>query len=219
MQIDAAAILFDSDGVLVDSHDLVEAAWRRLADEFDLQVDVLLGELAGVRAADTLGRYLDRGQVRAAVGRLEDIEVDLASQTQVKAGAGELTVRLPGTAWAIVTSASRRLAEARWSAAGLTIPAVTVTADDVERGKPDPEPFLSAAHLLGVSPGRCVVFEDSASGGVAAQIAGAIPIAVGRQVWPFAPAARILDLASVTVAIPLAGGVELTLRDEPSQEG
>ncbi len=211
MQFDVAAILFDNDGVLVDSHDLVEAAWRLLAEEFDLRIEVLLGELAGVRAADTLGGHLDPEQAGAAVARLEDIEVDLAAQTPLKAGASELTVRLPRTSWAIVTSASRRLAEARWSGAGLARPAVTVTADDVEKGKPSPEPFLTAAHLLGVPPGRCVVFEDSASGGMAARSAGTIPIAVGSQVWPFAPAARIDDLTSVTVAVPLTGGVALTL--------
>ena len=211
MQFDVEAILFDNDGVLVDSHDLVETAWRLLAEEFDLRIEVLLGELAGVRAADTLGGHLDPERARAAVARLEDIEVDLAAKTPPKAGARELGVRLPRSSWAIVTSASRRLAEARWSGAGLAIPPVTVTADDVEKGKPSPEPFLTAAQLLGVPPGRCVVFEDSASGGMAARSAGAIPIAVGSQVWPFAPAARIHDLTSVTVAVTSTGGIELTL--------
>lgn len=209
MQFDVEAVLFDNDGVLVDSHDLVDAAWRRLAEEFDLRIEVLLGELAGIRAVDTLGGHLDPERARAAVARLEDIEVDLAAQTQAKAGSRELTVRLPRTSWAIVTSASRRLAEARWSSAGLITPPTTVTADDVDKGKPSPEPFLTAAHLLGVPPGRCVVFEDSASGGMAARSAGAIPIAVGSQVWPFAPAARIHDLTSVTVAVSSTGGVEL----------
>ena len=211
MRFTAEAVLFDNDGVLVDSHDLVEAAWRLLADEFDLRIDVLLGELAGVRAVDTLGRHLDKKRAAAAVARLEDIEVDLAAQTQVKAGACELSVRLPGRSWAIVTSASRRLAEARWRGADLIIPHVTVTADDVENGKPDPEPFMTAARLLGVPPGRCVVFEDSASGGLAARSAGTTPIAVGSQAWPFTPAARIFDLTSVTVAVPPTGGFELTL--------
>ena len=211
MHIDAGAVLFDSDGVLVDSHDLVEAAWRRLAGEFDLQIEALLGELAGVRSVDTLGRHLEPGRVGAAVARLEAIEVGLAAQTQVKPGARQLIGRLLGTPWAIVTSASRRLAEARWSGAGLTVPGVTVTAEDVEEGKPSPEPFLTAAELLGVPPGRCVVFEDSPSGGLAARSAGAIPVAVGSQAWPFAPAARIPSLASVTVVVPSTGGVELTL--------
>lgn len=211
MQFTAEAVLFDNDGVLVDSHDLVEAAWRLLADEFDLRIDVLLGELAGVRAVDTLARHLDKKRAAAAVARLEDIEVDLAAQTQVKAGARELSVGLAGRSWAIVTSASRRLAEARWRGADLIIPHVTVTADDVEKGKPDPEPFMTAARLLGVPPGRCIVFEDSASGGLAARSAGTIPIAVGSQAWPFTPAARIFDLTSVTVAVPPTGGFELTL--------
>ena len=209
MRFHAEAVLFDNDGVLVDTHHLVETAWRQLADEFDLSIDVLLGELAGVRAFDTLARHLDHDRAQAAVARLEDIEVELATQTEVKAGARELIGNLPEHSWAIVTSASRRLAQARWRGADLTIPYVTVAADDVDKGKPDPEPFLTAAGLLGVPPGRCLVFEDSDSGGLAAKSAGAIAIAVGNQSWPFPPAARITDLTSVTVAASTTSGIEL----------
>ncbi|MEZ5230520.1 MAG: HAD-IA family hydrolase [Acidimicrobiales bacterium] len=72
----------------------------------------------------------------------------------------------------MVTSGSRRLASARWAAAGVTVPDVTVTAESVTRGKPHPEPFLAAANALGVHPSRCLVFEDSASGAQAADAAG-----------------------------------------------
>lgn len=214
MRFDVDAVLFDNDGVLVDSYHLVEAAWRELAEEFDLRIDVLLGELAGVRAIDTLARHLDRDRAQSAVARLEDIEVDLAAQTQVMAGARELIGRLPGGSWAIVTSASRRLAAARWRGAGLTTPDVTVTADDVESGKPHPEAFLTAVERLGVTSDRCIVFEDSASGGLAARAAGLTPIAVGDQSWPFAPVARINDLTSVSVVVPQARRcLELTIGD------
>ena len=86
MQFDVEAILFDNDGVLVDSHDLVEAAWRLLAEEFDLRIEVLLGELAGVPAADTLGGHLDPERAQAAVARLEDIEVTWRRRRPSKPG-------------------------------------------------------------------------------------------------------------------------------------
>jgi sugar-phosphatase len=209
VQLQADAVLFDSDGVLVDTRELVESAWRQLASEFGLPIGNLLKELVGVRAYDTLAKYLDGDRIEAAVQRLEDLEVELTPGTTLKAGAGRLLESMPDGRWGIVTSASRRLAAARWSSARLPIPQVTVTADDVRRGKPDPEPFATAARRLGVDPGRCVVFEDSASGGRAARALGATVLAVGDQPWPFDPAARIPDLGSVSVQTE---GGSLTVR-------
>lgn len=197
MRLRADAIFLDNDGVVVDSHHQVELAWRRLASEYGLDYDSLIEELVGVRAADTLGRYLAPGEAARAVARLEDLEVELAASVRPLAGASELIRRLPAGSWTIVTSASLRLASARWRAAGIPIPARAVTADDVSRGKPDPEPFLEAARLLGVDPSRCVVFEDSPSGGAAAHAAGATVVAVGSQPWATEPVARIENLSQV----------------------
>jgi len=208
MRITAAALLFDSDGVLLDSHRHVAAAWQQLADEFGLDFDILIKELVGVPAATTLGRHLPRAIAGRAVGRLEDLEVELATTVQPLPGAVRLLSRLPAGKWTIVTSASRRLAEARWRSAGIPFPSHVVTADDVAAGKPSPEPFQEAAALLGVQPGNCVVFEDSAAGGVAAEAAGAIAIAVGNQSWETDPAARIGTLAEVGVR---QSGSEITL--------
>lgn len=193
------AVLFDSDGVLVDSHQQVVESWTRLAAEFGLDIDRLLTELVGVRAVDTLARYLADGRLTAACDRLEDLEVETAGGTVPIAGAAELLGSLPAGRWTIVTSATRRLGTARWRGAGLPVPDRLVTADDVTAGKPDPQPFLAAAGVLGVDPARCVVFEDSASGGRAGLAAGAAVVAVGDQPWPFEPAARVPDLRSVRV--------------------
>ncbi len=100
MRIEAEAVLFDNDGVLVETHHLVEAAWRELAGEYGLPIECLLGELAGVRAIDTLTRYLEPNAARAAVARLEDLEVHLASSTDPEAGALELVGKLPARRWA-----------------------------------------------------------------------------------------------------------------------
>ena len=197
MNLQADAILFDNDGVLVDSHHETEEAWRQLAREFDLDITPLLVELVGVRAVDTLGRHLPPDQLGPAVDRLEDLEVELAPDTRPLTGAIELLDQLPAGSWTIVTSATRRLAEARWRGAGIPIPDHPVTAEDVTRGKPDPEPFLAGARRLGVDPTRCVVFEDSPSGGAAGSAAGAVVVAVGDQRWAREPAVRVADLTQV----------------------
>lgn len=214
MRIHASAILFDNDGVLVDSHDEVEQAWRQLAGEFGLDAETLLPELIGVRSVDTLSRYLPSEQCSEAVDRLEDLEVELAAQTRPLTGAVALLDQLAGldgARWTIVTSATRRLAVARWAGAGITIPPSTVTADDVSKGKPDPEPFLVGARKLGVDPGRCVVFEDSPSGGAAGVAAGASVVAVGSIEWETRPVARVQTLDQVSVTAGDAGGLVVSL--------
>jgi sugar-phosphatase len=201
MELVADAVLFDSDGVLVDSHEQVEIAWRELAARYDLDTERLLVELIGVRAGDTLARHLPPDKVDEAVSRLEDLEVISAVDTPSIPGARELLAALPLGKWAIVTSASRRLGQARWRGAGLSLPSTVITAEDVNRGKPDPEPFLTGADRLGVDPTACVVFEDSPAGGTAARDAGARVVAVGSQPWPFEPDARIPNLEGVLPSI------------------
>lgn len=205
MRIEADAVLFDSDGVLIDSHRQVTEAWRQLAGEFDLDFDVLIAELFGVRSEDTLGKYLHDGVLQRAVGRLEDIEVELAPTIEPLPGALDLLGRLREDTWTIVTSGSTRLAEARWRGAGIPVPRRVITADDVSAGKPDPEPYLEAAALLAVDPRRAVVFEDSPAGGEAAQAAGASVVAVGDQPWSATPVARVGDLSEVSVTSGPAG--------------
>ncbi|MDJ0769875.1 MAG: HAD-IA family hydrolase [Ilumatobacter sp.] len=207
----ADAVLFDSDGVLVDSHARVLTAWAELARRFGLDFEAMSDEIAGVPADAILRRHLPATDVDDAVATLEDLEVAAAAATTPIAGATDLLLGLPTDRWAIVTSASRRLATARWSAAG--IPAThVVTADDVVDGKPHPEPFLRAAAALGVEASRCVVFEDSAAGAVAAEAAGATIVAVGDRPWAVPPAARVPDLESVTITVdPVAADGPLTV--------
>jgi mannitol-1-/sugar-/sorbitol-6-phosphatase len=204
-------VLFDSDGVLVDSHAQSDVAWRALAVEFDLDYDVLAVEFVGVPARETLARHLSGHPFERAVARLEDLEVETAATTVPVNGAIDLLQRLPPERWAIVTSATRRLGEARWLSAALPMPRQAVAVDDVTRGKPHPEPFLAGAERLGVPASRCVVFEDSASGGDAAAAAGATVVAVGGQPWRFTPLARVVDLSMVSVVAVTDRHVTLAL--------
>ena len=145
IQMTVGAILLDNDGVLVASGDLVDVAWSRLAAEIGLVMD-LPNEVVGARPIDTLGRHLGPVECGNAVATLEELE--LASQTVAIPGAAALVGALPNDAWAVVTSASRRLATARWRGAGLPPPKHVVAGDDVVNGKPNPEPYLAAAGLL-----------------------------------------------------------------------
>lgn len=192
-------VLLDNDGVLVDSHHQVTEAWTEIARLHDLDVERLLTELVGVRAYDTLSQHLSPQEAEQAVAVLERLEVGTADATKAVAGAAALLDRLPADRYAIVTSASRRLAEARWAGAGIAVPPVVVTAEDVFRGKPHPEPFLVGAAGLGIDPADCVIFEDSPSGGRAAVATGAVVVAVGDQPWDVEPTARVPDLTAVTV--------------------
>lgn len=213
MQIQTEAILFDSDGVLIDSHRHVLAAWRQLADELGLDEAKLTKNMVGIRSIDTISRFLPEPQALVAVRRLEDIEVDLATGTTPMPGALGLLDQLPVGSWTIVTSGSLRLAEARWRAAGIPVPPKVITADDVTSGKPNPEPYLTGAAALGVDPRRTVVFEDSSPGGEAGRASGATVIAVGHQPWSTTPAARVDDVSQVTAH---AGSADITLDVKPS---
>ena len=206
MKIEAKALLFDNDGVLVDSHLAGSLAWEQLCGEFDLDFGVVSTVFVGCRAEDTLAKFVDPDRLSAAIARLEDLEVERAIDTPLIQGADTFLAQLGECPWAVVTSASRRLAEARWMAAGISAPA-TITADDVTSGKPNPEPFVTAAKNLGVDPADCIVFEDSIAGGIAGTAAGARVIAVGDLAWPDEPLARIQDFTRLTAVTASAEGV------------
>lgn len=205
----AKGLLFDNDGVLVDSHADGEAAWIELAGEFGLPTEQVVIEMRGVRALDTLGKYLAGGELSAAHHRIEELELASAADTTALAGALALLASLPEGRWAIATSATARLAEARWNGAGIPIPSSVVTAEDVTRGKPDPQPFLIGAERLGLDPTDVIVFEDSPAGGEAGLAAGATVIAVGDQPWQHQPHARVRDLTEVSVAVGDDGLLEV----------
>lgn len=214
MLIEIGAVLFDNDGVLADSHAQVEQAWHDIAATFGLDAATLIDEGCGVRSIDTLRRFVPAERLDEAVALHEKLELESAGETGTIPGALELLAALPDGRWTIVTSATRPLAAARWSGAGIVPPPQVVTADEVTRGKPDPEPYLLGAERLGIAPADCVVFEDSPFGGEAARTAGAQVVAVGDEPWPFEPLIRIPDLTAVRVATPTTSN-RLALRLAP----
>ena len=174
-----AAVLFDMDGTLIDSRGAVERTWRNWAARHGIDFRTLLTSAQGRRTRDTVQLFcppsIDLNTETHELERRE--EIDAEGIVPIK-GAARLLSQLPPERWAIVTSAGRRLAIHRLSAAGLPVPDVLVTAESVRHGKPDPEGYSLAAQLLGVDVRRCLVFEDAPAGITAGKAAGATVLAI-----------------------------------------
>jgi sugar-phosphatase len=166
------AVLLDMDGTLVDSTDVVIRQWRCWADRHGLPLDRILANSHGRLTLDTMRIVAPHLASAEEAEAFERSEVQDADGIKAVKGASVFLGDLKDDQWAVVTSASRELARVRLPAAGLPIPKVLVSADDVRAGKPDPEGYLTAAKLLGAVPKRCLVVEDSVAGIQAARRAG-----------------------------------------------
>lgn len=172
------AVLFDLDGVLVDSARVVVRTWRTWARQKGLNAERFIDVAHGRRPAETLRLIAPDLDAELEAAELERIEVkDTDGILQVE-GALELLDTLPEGSWTVVTSGSRSLASGRMRHVGLPLPERFVTADDVENGKPHPEAYLKGAEILGASPETCVVIEDAPAGIQSAKAAGMKVVAV-----------------------------------------
>lgn len=172
------AILFDLDGVLVDSTAVVERVWRDWAEERGLDAGRILEVAHGRRAAEIVRLFAPDLDADSEACELERIEAeDLDGVLEIE-GARELLSSLPAGGWTVVTSGTRPLASSRMQHVGLPLPERFVSADDVTRGKPHPEAYLRGAEVLGVRPEECVVIEDAPSGVSSAKSAGMRVIAL-----------------------------------------
>ena len=173
---DVAAVLLDMDGTLVDSDAAVERAWTAWAAEHGVDPAAALRIAHGAPAATTVRRllpHLGGAAIARSAARQLALQYEDLGEVGPLPGAHDLLAVLDdlGLPWAVVTSADARLAAARLGAADIVAP-ILVTADDVPRGKPDPDPFLAGAAALGVEPTRCLVVEDSVPGLAAGRAAG-----------------------------------------------
>jgi mannitol-1-/sugar-/sorbitol-6-phosphatase len=173
-------LLFDLDGVFVDSTESVERHWRAFAERYGIDADDLLTRVHGFPQPAIIKRELsDRpDEIDDAIAFHTKIEEDDASNDKALPGATSMASALPQDRWAVVTSGWRRIAELRAGAAGVSLPPALVTADQIERGKPDPQAYLRGAELLGVDASDCVVIEDAPTGIKAGNAAGARVIAL-----------------------------------------
>ena len=177
-QLECQAIIFDLDGVLIDSSAVIERSWRRWAEAQGLDGDAVMGIIAGRRMVEVirlLAPHLDADEEARRLAAREG--PDTRGLVQVP-GAAQLTSWLPPGVWGVVTSGTRPTALTRLAYAGVPVPEVLVTADDVTHGKPHPEAYWLAAEQLGVAPGHCLVVEDAPAGIQAARAAGMRVVAV-----------------------------------------
>ncbi|GAA3566482.1 HAD family hydrolase [Microlunatus spumicola] len=171
------AVLFDMDGTLVDSTAAVYRAWARWAVEHGVAEEQMRGH-DGIPAASIVAKFLPEDQREAGILRINELELSDTGGLAVLPGAAEALAALVDAPNAIATSCTMPLAKARIAASGLAAPTVLVTADQVEHGKPAPDPYLLAAERLGVDPARCLVVEDAPLGLQAAKAAGCATLAV-----------------------------------------
>jgi sugar-phosphatase len=162
--IQCSAVLFDMDGVLVDSTPAVARVWTGWALEHGLVPDEVVRQAHGRPSLATIIELLPHGDHEAENREVERREIEDIADVLALPGALSLLQAIPQQRWAVVTSATRALAEVRLRAAGLPIPRHLVTASDLQRGKPFPDPYLKGAEVLGMAPVECVVAEDAASG-------------------------------------------------------
>jgi sugar-phosphatase len=178
MIFSAKAILFDMDGVLMDSTPSVERVWRTWAVKHGLDPEHVADQAHGRRSIETIRAVAPELDAEKENIEVEQMEIDDKEGVTALPGAAELLAHLPADKFAIVTSATRPLAVARLGYAGIPVPRYMITADDVANGKPSPEPFLKGAALLGFNPADCLVFEDSPAGISSARSAGMKAIAL-----------------------------------------
>lgn len=185
--------------MLVDSHQAANVAWSQWASEFAPQFKWDVPENAGVRAEDKVREHVGPELFEVANNRINELEQLSAGETIALPGAVELLTSLSSGTWTVCTSANANLGKARLQAAGLPLPAELVTGDDVERGKPFPDPYLLGADLLGFDPADCVVFEDAPAGVLAGIEAGAgLVIGVGKIALKSEADIVIKDLTGIT---------------------
>jgi sugar-phosphatase len=165
-EITCRALLFDLDGVLIDSTPAVIRVWTRWAKEHGFDPDEVVRRAHGRPSIATVREYLPHGDYEAENRKVERGEIEDLNGVVPLPGARELLSALPSDRWTIVTSCTRPLAEVRLRAAGLPIPERLVTSDDVKNGKPDPEPYLKGASFAGDHPSACSLARANARWGI-----------------------------------------------------
>ncbi len=203
------AVIFDLDGVLIDSDPIYERHWQRWADQHDVSFERIVAIHHGRPAVVTMravAPHLDAEQEAKAFNAVLAQDMDMTGLLAYD-GAEALLHSLPSDRWAIATSAPRSIAASRLRHVGLPVPSVLVTVDDVEHGKPAPDPYLLAARGLGKDAPRCLVLEDAPAGIAAARAAGAYVIGVAATNPPDALQAADAVVARLTeVAMRIEDG-------------
>ena len=193
MIVTAHALLFDLDGVLIDSTPAVTRVWAQWAVEHGFEPEKTVRDAHGRPSIETIRELLPYADHEALNTVLERREIEDLDGVVPLPGAVELLTSLPAERWAIVTSCTRDLARVRIGAAGLPVPLTIITSSDITNGKPHPEPYLKGAQALGFDAADCVAFEDVPAGIRSAKAAGARVIALRTTATESELAAAVPD--------------------------
>jgi sugar-phosphatase len=205
--VQTKGLLFDMDGVLVSSIGSVRRSWRKWAKMYDVPDADNYEVPHGMRAIEIVKSLRPDINPQVGLDAIEDIEVEDVDDLVTLPGVKSLLESLPADRWAIVTSATKRLTVRRLEVAGLPLPERLITADMVVKGKPDPEPYMRGAALLGFSNTECVVVEDAPSGVGAGKAAGSRVLGViGTH--------TIEELAQADWVVPSLQGLVMTSSSE-----
>jgi sugar-phosphatase len=214
-EVQTRGLLFDLDGVLVDSTPAVARCWSRWAVQFGFDADEVVRQAHGRPSIVTLRELMPDGDYDEENRKMEQWEIEDTDGVVPLPGVMDLLRALPADQWAIVTSCTRPLAEVRIRVAGLPWPKKLVTSADVKRFKPDPDPYLRGAELLGLTPAECIVVEDAPAGIRAGGAAGSRVLALRTtEVDEFlkdAGATWIVDDLSKVILKPLIARQTLDL--------
>jgi sugar-phosphatase len=178
ISIRCRGVLFDLDGVLVDSTPAVARVWTGWAREHGFDPDEVVKKARGRPSIATIRELLPHADYAAEDREVEGREIADVEGVVPLPGATELLQALPSERWAVVTSCTRHLAGVRITAARLPNPKHLVTSTDVKHGKPDPQPYLKGAQVLGLPASECIVVEDAPAGIRSGKAAGARVLAL-----------------------------------------
>ncbi|MBV9453190.1 MAG: HAD-IA family hydrolase [Rubrobacter sp.] len=221
------AILFDLDGVLVDSTRSVERVWQAWAEHHGLDAAKVVETAHGRRTTDTVRLFAPHLDAEVEAKKLEQAEIEDTGGLRKVDGAADLLGSLPSDSWAVVTSGTRSLATSRLRHTDLPIPQVLVGAEDIEKGKPDPECYLKGAQLLEAPAELCVVVEDTPAGIQAACSAGmaAVAVTTTHQASELSDADTLVrTLTDIQLEVRILAGsgkprLELVIGDQSGENG
>ncbi|HEX3661020.1 MAG TPA: HAD-IA family hydrolase [Acidobacteriaceae bacterium] len=215
-------ILFDMDGVLVSSIGSVERTWKKWALARGIDPEAAIRMAHGRRAIETVRELRPDLNDVEELQWLEEMEVADKVGVSILDGVRPILESLPEKYWTVVTSATERIARTRMEQGGIRVAARIVSAEDVELGKPHPEPYRKGARILGLAPEECLVIEDSASGAQAGHAAGCTVLATlfSHSLESLSYADYIVrSLEDVQVRVSEETGAPLVVRFTPIARG